>query len=229
MSSFRRKCLALADIVPVDNQWRYSVHAAYALGTMKLKVLTFIIQFRRELAATFAALAVFGVVNILRPTPDITVFAAAAHLSAGHVISESDLQPVLVNSRWPSAMTDINKLTGEVISHDINAGTPINQSDLLSDALTTTTDSKHKAVTVDISQSDATIASIGSHVDVFSASGVQISSHSLVLAMNQPERNTLALGSAQNITVVLNMNISEISQLARAKSDGNLTIATSLN
>ncbi len=229
MSSFRRHGLALVDIVPVDNRWRYSERSAYALDTMKLKALTFIIQFRRELAATFAALAVLSAVNVVKPTSPATILAAASNLPAGHVLTQNDVKPIPVSSRWPSAISESEQVTGQALSHSLEAGTPINRSDLLTNALSATFDAQHKAVSIDISQTDSTIATIGSHVDVFSASGEQISAHSLVLATSQASHSALSLGSSQTVAVVLSMTFPEISQLARAKSNGALTVAATAN
>jgi Flp pilus assembly protein CpaB len=213
----------------VDNQWRYSLAAAYALGTMKLKVLTFIIQFRRELAAVCAALAMLSAINVVKPSSPTTILAAANNMPAGHVISASDLKVLPVTASWPSAFRNATDLTGQTISHAIDAGTPINHSDLLAHALASTFDARHKAVTVEISPTDATIATIGSRVDVFSATGEQISSRSLVLATSTPANNSFSIGASQTVAVVLNMNDSEISQLARAKSGGTLTLAATTN
>ena len=196
---------------------------------MKLKVLTFIIQFRRELAAVCAALAMLSAISIVKPTSPTKILAAASDLPAGHVISASDLKAVPVTTSWPSAFQDSHELTGQTISHAIDAGTPINHSDLLTHALTSTFEARHKAVTVEISPTDATIATIGSRVDVFSSTGEQISSRSLVLATSTPGHNSFSIGASQTVAVVLNMNDSEISQLARAKSGGTLTLAATTN
>ena len=196
---------------------------------MKLKVLTIIIQFRRELAAVCAALAMLSAINIVKPTSPTTILAAASDLPAGHVIARTDLKLIPVTTSWPSAFQNVEALTGQIISHTIDTGTPINHSDLVSNALSGALDSRRKAVTIEISPIDATIATIGSHVDVFSSTGEQISSRSLVLATSQPSHNSLSISTSQSVAVVLNMNASEISQLARAKSGGTLTLAATAN
>jgi Flp pilus assembly protein CpaB len=196
---------------------------------MNLKLHTFLVQYRRELSALCAGLAALTALNLLRPHPSISVVSAAHNLSAGHVVEAGDLSRINFNIGWPSALTRESDVIGHTLTHAIHSGTPFNSSDLVNNTMTKNLSRGLRAVAIDISASDSMLAQIGSQVDVFSADGAQVSFGSLVLAVNQSSSSGLSLGSSPSMSVIVAMSRSEVSQLARARTSGNLTIAVSGN
>ena len=193
---------------------------------MNLKIHTFVVQFRRELSALCAGLTVLISLNVLRPHPQVSVIAAAHDLPAGHVIQQEDVSRISLTSGWPSAMTNGNDVVGHTVTHAVASGTPLSRSDLLDTSTTKNLSDGMRAVTIEISATESTLAQIGSHVDVFSADGQQVSADSLVLAINI-KANTLSLGASSTPSIVVAMNRSEVSQFASARTSGALTVAVS--
>ena len=196
---------------------------------MNLKIRTFVVQYRRELAALCAGLATLICISLLRPHPAFSVVSAADNLAAGHVIQAGDLTRTSLSASWPSAMTNESDLVGKTLSHAIHIGTPLSSTDLFDSTMTKDLLGGMRAVSIDISPADSALASVGSRVDVFSADGQQISSESLVLALNSAPSSGLSLGSNSQVSAIVAMSRTEVSQLASARSSGALTLAVSGN
>lgn len=196
---------------------------------MKLKLHTFLVQFRRELSALFAGIAALIALSIVRPHPDVFVIAAAHDLPAGHIISAQDLSPFVITQPWPSAIRSSEDAVGHTLTHAVKQATPLNDTDLLSAAMTKNLPHDMRAVTIDISAADASLAQMGALIDVFGADGQQISGNSRVIGTNLSETTSLALNSRSTLSVVVSMTRTEVSQLASARIGGALTIAASSN
>lgn len=196
---------------------------------MKLKLHTFLVQFRRELSALFAGIATLIALSIVRPHPDVIVIAAARDLPAGHIISAQDLSRLATTQSWPSAIRSSEEVVGHILTHAVKQETPLNDTDLLSTAMTKNLAHDMRAVTIDISTADASLAQLGALIDVFGADGQQISSNSRVIGINSSEATSLALNSRSTLSVVVSMTRAEVSQLASARIGGALTIAASSN
>lgn len=196
---------------------------------MNLKIHTFVVQYRRELSALSAGLATLICLSVLRPHPAFSVVTAAHDLPAGHIIQAGDLTSTSLNAGWPSAMTSASDLIGKTLTHSVRTSTPINSNDLLDTSMTKDLHVGMRAVSIDISATDSTLAAIGSRVDVFSAEGQQISSNSLVLALNSAPSSGLSLGSNSQVSAIVAMSRTEVSQLASARNSGALTLAMSGN
>ena len=194
---------------------------------MNLKIHTFVVQFRRELSALCACLAVLICLNVLRPHPGISIISAAHDLPSGHIVQAQDVVRTAFNVGWQSAITHESAVIGHTLTHAVKESTPLNESDLLDMSITTNLHGGMRAVTIEISPSDSLLARVGSRVDVFSADGQQISSDSLVLAINESSSSSFSLSSRSTVSAIVAMTRAEVSQLSSARSNGALTLAVS--
>ena len=196
---------------------------------MKRKLQTFVVQFRRELAALCAGIASVIILSLVRPHPEAIVIATAHDLPAGHTISEKDVSRLAISQSWPSAIRSIDEIVGQTLTHSVQEKTPLNVTDFLNTTMTKNLAREMRAVSIDIAVADASLAQLGACIDVFGADGQHISYRSRVIGINSADAKSLALSSRSSVSIVVSMTITEVSQLASARTSGALTIAASSN
>ncbi len=195
---------------------------------MKPSVRLFLIQYRREISAFCAALAAILAISLLRPHPAGAVLVAQHSLVAGQLVTRQDFTELRLDRTWPDAITEMQAIDGQRITHSLNAGTPLSSSDLLT-STTAHLPTGTLAVSINADVSDGAVASIGNHVELFSADGSVISEDSVVLAKSESRNQTSFGVSAQHLPLLVSMNQQNVSALAQSRSHGDITVALRSN
>jgi Flp pilus assembly protein CpaB len=186
---------------------------------MNRKYQSLLTHYRREIAVTSAVLASLLTLGKLAPIGTHDVVVAKRDIPVGAQIAESDLGTVKSRS-WPNEITSPVEVVGKTLNHSIPTGGLITHSDFVSaDAAI----AGRLQVAVPLSVSDSQLVSGGSHIDLYSITGL-IAVDAIVISVSKNQKSGL-LGNDASANAVLAISSSEVLRLAAAKENGNLTIA----
>lgn len=176
---------------------------------MNRRTKAIIVGYRRELAATCAALGVLIMLNLLIPWRTHPIVIAARTIPMGSIVSRQDLTTINSRYTWATAFSSTSLLIGKSTSRTISQGEPLLKSSLVAATLLDGLPAGQVAVAVPVSPIDAGLIHVGDSVSILSANsaneGITVAARAHVLTITKDSHSSLlAQSSAMTVVVVVN-------------------------
>ncbi len=199
---------------------------------MSTNFRSFLIRYRREISACFAAIGVLLLISVIRSaTPTIYALVATKTLPAGHKISSTDLGTIKIpkSLSWPTLISDLSLIEGKIASHSISIGQPLSNSDLISSDLLSGFTSSQIAISIPVSTNQiSAYLTPGNYINVYAAESgapaVLVAYKAVVLFVPTAKSGAFQIQSTET-SLILAVDPGESAAIASYVGNGNFSFA----
>ena len=201
---------------------------------MKQQIISYLVRFRRGLAAFCAGLAALIMFNTLTAEEIKTnsVLRMKHTVAAGSILSANDFEigKLPVHLTWPGVLQSPDQATGKSTSHSMTTGEPISASDLLGANMLSGFPAGTVAMALtNLSEASAQSVRIGDHVDIYateqSADSMTIRvAHNVIVVSQTSFENSLTSNVAKGALMVA-VNSAQAQVIAENMGRSTLNLA----